>query len=111
MRVVSSAEFGGLIRYGRRIHGNLLSIRWRLNRLDHPRIGLTIPKRHLKRAVDRNRIKRQLRECFRLQQHQLQPVDIIVMLMQHPTPEEQQQLCQLITEQWQPLRNSAAICC
>jgi len=28
--------------------------------------GVTVPKRNFKNAVDRNRIKRQLRECYRL---------------------------------------------
>lgn len=30
------------------------------------RLALAVPKRHLKRAVDRNRVKRALREAFRL---------------------------------------------
>ena len=29
-------------------------------------IVISVPKRHIKRAIDRNRIKRQLREAFRL---------------------------------------------
>jgi ribonuclease P protein component len=35
------------------------------NPLDVARIGLAIPKKHAKRAVDRNRIKRIIRESFR----------------------------------------------
>ncbi|WP_411359717.1 ribonuclease P protein component [Pseudidiomarina salilacus] len=49
------------------------------NQLDHPRIGVTISKKRAKRAVDRNRIKRKIRENFRLKQHKIPPFDIIVI--------------------------------
>jgi len=34
-------------------------------------VGFAVPKRNFKNAVDRNRIKRQLREAYRLQKHLL----------------------------------------
>ncbi len=46
---------------------------------EHSRLGLIVPKKKLKRAVDRNRIKRISREVFRHQQGQLPPLDIIIM--------------------------------
>lgn len=44
------------------------------------RVALAVPKRQLKRAVDRNRVKRILRETFR--QHQVRDagIDILVTL-------------------------------
>lgn len=39
------------------------------------RIMVSVSKRYFKRAVKRNRIKRQLREAYRLQKELLQPVE------------------------------------
>ncbi|VEH66181.1 ribonuclease P [Rodentibacter pneumotropicus] len=55
-----------------------LSILARENNLEHPRLGLTVAKKHLKRAHDRNRIKRLVRESFRLYQHQLPACDFVL---------------------------------
>jgi ribonuclease P protein component len=49
------------------------------NQFNHPRIGVTISKKRAKRAVDRNRIKRQIRESFRLKQYKIPAFDIIVI--------------------------------
>lgn len=51
----------------------------RPNELEHPRLGLVIAKKHVRNATDRNRIKRIARETFRLRQHELFPLDCIVL--------------------------------
>ena len=42
------------------------------------RLGLLISRRHAPRAVVRNRIKRCIREAFRLAQERLGPIDVLV---------------------------------
>ncbi len=54
----------------------LLAIR---NDYDHPRLGLAIAKKNIKKAVTRNLIKRAVRENFRLKQHELINIDIVVL--------------------------------
>jgi ribonuclease P protein component len=49
------------------------------NELDHPRLGLAIAKKNVKKAVDRNVIKRAVRENFRKQQQNLGNIDIVVL--------------------------------
>ena len=48
------------------------------------RLGLIVGKRVDKRAVARNRIKRELREAFRLQKAQLPALDIVVQVVSRP---------------------------
>jgi ribonuclease P protein component len=43
-----------------------------------PRLGMLISRKHSARAVERNRIKRCIREAFRLEQEKLGPVDLLV---------------------------------
>ncbi len=55
-------------------------------RADHSRAGiaLAVPKQQLKRAVDRNRAKRVLRESFRQHGVREQPIDLLVTLSAIP---------------------------
>lgn len=43
-----------------------------------PRLGLVVGKKIAKSSVERNYMRRVLRELFRLQQHMLSPVDFVI---------------------------------
>jgi len=47
---------------------------------DYPRLGIVVSKRNCALAVNRNRIKRIIREQFRLKQHALHGIDLVVLL-------------------------------
>ena len=57
-----------------------VSIRGKYNHLEYPRIGYSIPKRGTKLAFRRNRLKRLVKEAFRLNAHQLPKMDLIVLV-------------------------------
>ncbi|MGA1073094.1 MAG: ribonuclease P protein component [Pseudohongiellaceae bacterium] len=44
-----------------------------------PRLGLVIAKKNVSKAVQRNRLKRVLRESFRLRQSEIPLIDIVVL--------------------------------
>lgn len=48
--------------------------------MSHARLGLAIPKKHIKKAVDRNRLKRLVRESFRINQENLGSFDVVVLV-------------------------------
>lgn len=50
----------------------------RLNNQDGPRLGLAVSIKVAGNAVVRNRIRRAVRESFRLHQHELPAVDLVV---------------------------------
>ena len=47
------------------------------------RLGLAVPKKHIHHSVKRNKIKRVIRESFRLNQEQLQGLDVVVVIKQN----------------------------
>lgn len=61
----------------------------RPNQVGHPRLGMIIAKRLLARAVDRNRVKRCIRESFRQVLSELPACDFVVRLIAKPVPGEE----------------------
>ena len=50
----------------------------RPNELGHARLGMIVSKRLFSRAVDRNRIRRLIRETFRMSVHTFPALDLVV---------------------------------
>ena len=78
-RLRRPGEFAALRTSSGRAGGRCFHLRFRDNELGHARLGLAISKRVSKRAVERNRIKRLLRESFRRIRYQLPAIDLMVM--------------------------------
>jgi len=62
-----------------KVYGRRFLILAHPNTLSHPRLGQILAKKNLRRAVDRNRIRRLTRESFRLNQHQLPAMDLVLL--------------------------------
>lgn len=52
----------------------------KINGFDFARLGLAVPKKYIRSAVERNRLKRIIRESFRLKQDKLKGNDIVVVV-------------------------------
>ena len=70
-----SSEFRSVYEKGKRVDGRFMTaFVWR-NESGHHRLGITASKRVARLAVDRNRMKRLLREMFRLSGAMLQELE------------------------------------
>lgn len=82
-------EFSSVFRFKRVQRGACLDVLACPNDLGFPRLGLIVPKRILSLAVQRNRVKRVLREVFRLRQDVLGGLDVVIRLKATPWPADQ----------------------
>ena len=87
-RLTKTDEFSSVFGFRRAIRGKLLMLHYqpRPEGMTEPRLGLVVGKKLLKHAVDRNRLKRIVREQFRLRRASLPGVDLVVRLAVKPKP-------------------------
>jgi len=71
--------------------------------VDFSRIGLVVAKKNVRRAVDRNRVKRILRESFRHNQGLLPAVDIVILARSGIGTLSNEDLRQKIEKLWRDL--------
>lgn len=85
-RLLKASEFRAVFRTGRRARAGLLHARLRPNGKRRARLGLAVSRKAARTAVVRNRVRRQLRESFRVNQHRLAGLDVVVSLSRSPSP-------------------------
>ncbi|MCY7295423.1 ribonuclease P protein component [Alteromonas sp. a30] len=75
----------------------------RHNHLSHPRLGITVSKKNVRKAHDRNRVKRVIRESFRLNQHKLPHIDIVVVVKPGLDKHTNAEIFELLEKLWKKL--------
>ncbi|MGE0809913.1 MAG: ribonuclease P protein component [Immundisolibacter sp.] len=79
-RLLTPQQFQLVFRRGRRRRIGVIEVITLPNTAGLARLGLVISKRALRRAVDRNRVRRWARDAFRLRQQALPAADIVLRL-------------------------------
>ncbi len=80
------------------------------NDFDHPRLGLAIAKKNIRKAVHRNVIKRAVRENFRIQQESLGNIDVVVLARREAVDAPQELLRKSLEKHWLRLVSRCATC-
>ncbi|KAB7624229.1 ribonuclease P protein component [Alkalilimnicola sp. S0819] len=96
--------FAGAIKIG----GQYFTVLCLPNGDTEARLGMAVSKRCAPRAVDRNRLKRQVRESFRLEHARLPGVDIVVLAKPAARQADNAQLRKALGRQWQRLSERCA---
>ena len=79
-RLLTPGHFQTVFKTPSRFGSSHFTILITTNNEKKPRLGLAIAKKRVKLAVERNRVKRLVRDSFRLNQHNLPNVDMVVMV-------------------------------
>ena len=77
-RMRRPAEFKRAYAAGKRLGNEFFTVNAQANGLGCARLGMSIAARILRRAVDRNRVRRLIRESFRVHQLGLPAIDIVI---------------------------------
>lgn len=79
-KLIKTDDFSSVFNLRKRIANKHLVLRYKPNDNTGARLGLIVAKKTAKLAVQRNYMRRVLRELFRLKQHELPAVDLIIQV-------------------------------
>ncbi|WP_168895299.1 ribonuclease P protein component [Enterobacteriaceae endosymbiont of Donacia tomentosa] len=79
-RLLTSLDFDFVFKNPNKIYSKYFIILSRKNKIKYSRIGIIISKKKIYKTCNRNRIKRIIREYFRLNQHLLCILDYIIII-------------------------------
>ncbi len=78
-RLKRSVEFRTVFGRHKKVQNRLFRILVHYKDQPTARLGIIVSKRVSRRAVDRNRIKRQVRECFRINRKTLRKANLVIV--------------------------------
>lgn len=80
VRLLNGADYQRVFKQARKASDQHFTVLARANPGAGARLGLAVAKKQARRAVDRNRLKRLIRESFRHHQDLLAGLDLVVMI-------------------------------
>lgn len=77
LKIRKTSQYDEIFGKSRKLGGEHFSILYARNSLGHPRAGLVVGKKSVPGSVDRNRVKRVLREVFRRNKPLFGSMDVV----------------------------------
>ncbi|GAB4357854.1 MAG: ribonuclease P protein component [Methylohalobius sp. ZOD2] len=106
-RLLCAGDFARVFSHPRVSADAFFTVLMRPNERYYARLGLAISKRKVKKAVARNRIKRLVRESFRLNRSRLPAADIVVVAKPAVSAADRSVLWASLAKHWQRLSTVA----
>ncbi len=100
LRLLTPSHYSRIFNEPVRAATNYFTLLAKPNNSDSPRLGLTVAKKRVKMANQRNRIKRLARESFRLNQHKLDNIDIVLMVKSGCDQADNAELTKQLNKLW-----------
>jgi ribonuclease P protein component len=99
-RLTREEEFRRVFDHPRRLNHDAWVTLVKANDLRYPRLGLAISRKSVPTAVARNRVKRVVRESFRLNRHRLGGFDIVILARRGLAQRERRALREALEQDW-----------
>jgi len=108
IRLLKPAQYSRVFKNPVRSSDRYLTILAVPSETKYARLGLAISKKNARRAVDRNRIKRIIRESFRLNHQALPAIDLVIMAKPVTKSADNQQIHRSLQGHWNRLKKQCA---
>lgn len=106
-KLLKAVEFDRVFDKSVRSSDRYFTVLARPNELTYPRLGLAISKRRVRLAVGRNRLKRLVRENFRLTEQEC-GIDYVVMAGPQVSRANNRELLSALEKHWKTLKQKCA---
>jgi ribonuclease P protein component len=106
-RLRTPGDFKRVYAAGRRLGHDFFSVTAQPNELERARLGMAVAVRAMGGAVERNRIRRLIRESFRLHQAQVPALDIVIGVRPTARAAAAPELRASLERLWERLQRSA----
>jgi ribonuclease P protein component len=102
-KLLKATEFDRVFKKPVRSSDRYFTVLARPNEMDHPRLGLVISKRKVRLAVNRNRLKRIIRETFRCSKENY-CADYVVLAGQQGADGNNNELFKSLDRHWKTIK-------
>ncbi len=104
-RLTTPEDFKTVFKKANKLYFNEFTVYVLRNNRSESRLGLAISKKSVKKAVSRNRIKRIIRDSFRLRRHKLAGWDIVFVSRFAATQLSNTELKAITSKVWKRLKS------